>query len=127
MTTAIPFTNNPAASSDYIEIIIDCEKVFKSWRSSLYSFEWVNDKGRIKALDELNENEAQKRTAIEDALKKQTPIEKPVLGFGMLDAIEIGSGRAAFLTLYDRGLKSMPVHIKKSAEKDFKDFLSKPA
>jgi hypothetical protein len=40
----------------------------------------------------------------------------------MMENIEIGCGRAEFLTLAAHGLKTMPVHIPKSNESDFKPF-----
>ena len=114
-----------AAADQFIEITIDCAKVFASWRGSIYSFEWIDADGNVKKIKDLGDAEGQKRQIIEDALNKNEPIEKAVLGFGMLDCIEIGSGRAAFLTLYDMGLKTMPAHISKNAKKDFENFLAK--
>ena len=122
------FKDNAAATATpdkFIEITIDCAKVFKSWRGSIYSFEWIDADGNIKNVEQLGDAEGQKRHSIENALEKNAEIEKPVLGFGMLDCIEIGSGRAAFLTLYDKGVTSMPAHISKTAEKDFEKFLAK--
>lgn len=106
----------------YTEITINVPSVIKSWQESLYSFEWLLSDGRIKDLKELPEAEQSKRQAIEDALSKGMPIEKPVLGIGMMDNIEIGSGKAALLTLAAHGHKQLAVHIPKSNESDFQDF-----
>ena len=41
---------------------------------------------------------------------------------GMMDNVEIGVGRAELLTLAAAGIETMPVHIPKSSESDFKPF-----
>ncbi len=123
----IKFINNKAALSNpdkYVGITIDVARTLESWKQSLYSFEWLDENGQIKRFEDLNGAEADKRRAVDDALKNNQPIEKPVLGIGMLDNVEIGSGRAVFLTLSTKGLKTMPVHIPVSCESDFKEFLA---
>lgn len=122
------FIDNPAAKARpeaFLEIEIRIDAVLQSWKSSLYSFEWLKADGTIKSLAELEPGEAAKRAAIENAVKQETPLEKPLLGIGVFDNVEIGSGRAQLLTLADMGLKTMPVHIPKSNAKDFQRFLAK--
>lgn len=126
----IKFRDNAAALAKpgaFLSIEVDTKAVLKSWKSSLYSFEWLTPDGAIKALEELSGPEAAKRLAIESAVKAGEEIEKPVLGIGMLDNVEIGSGRAQFLTLAAEGLAAMPVHIPASNEKEFKKFLASKA
>lgn len=95
----------------YVLVTVDTEKVLKSWKSSLYSFEWLYPDGSIRAPEDLPLREREKREAVEKALKDGQPLERPVLGIGMLDCAEIGSGRAIFLTLIDHGYKSLEVHV----------------
>lgn len=119
------FQDNPVARNrpdHYIEITVDTGKIMKSWRSSLFSFEWLLPDGRIKTLAELSDNERARRAAVEAALTGQQPLDKPVLGIGIMDNVEIGSGRATFLTLVDLGLETLPVHIPRGNEADFKKF-----
>ncbi|HOO81416.1 MAG TPA: hypothetical protein PK513_02810 [Alphaproteobacteria bacterium] len=123
--TAIEFTDNKTAQmrpDQYIEITIDIARTLESWKNSLYSFEWLENDGSIKPLNALSENEQAKRRAVEEALETGQPLEKPLLGIGILDNIEIGSGRAVLLTLAAKGQTTMPVHIPKSCESDFKAF-----
>lgn len=108
----------------YMQIEVDITRIIKSWKESLYSFEWLLDDGRIKDLEELPEAEQAKRQKIENALQNNKPIERPVLGIGMLDNVEIGIGKAALLTIAAHGHTTMPVHIPKSNENDFKAFLA---
>ena len=124
----IKFQDNAAALAKpeaFASIEVDTAMILKSWKSSLYSFEWLTPDGAIKSLEELSGPEAAKRLNIESALDRGEAIEKPLLGIGMLDNVEIGSGRAQFLTLAARGLKSIPVHIPASNQKDFKPFLAR--
>lgn len=121
----IRFTDNPVAKSradHYIDITVDTAKIMKSWRQSLFSFEWLLPDGRIKSAGELSEAERSRREIVENAIATRQPLEKPILGIGMIDNVEIGSGRATFLTLVAQGLKTIPVHIPRANEADFKKF-----
>lgn len=127
MTSLPTLIDNKAASAKpeaYTAINIDIKKTLKSWQLSLYSYEWLTPEGVIKPIDEMNEAEAQKRKDVETALNDNAPLEKPILGIGIQDNIEIGSGRAVLLTLAAQGVETLPVHIPKSNESDFKDFLA---
>lgn len=123
----VAFIDNKAASAapdKYLSISVDTQAVLNSWRGSLFSFEWLDENGDIKPTNDLAENEQAKRQRVEEALKNNEDLEKPMLGIGMLESIEIGAGRAEFLTLTALGHKTLPVHIPKSNESDFKDFIA---
>jgi hypothetical protein len=123
----IEFLDNANATAQegrFISVRVDGMRVLESWRESLFSFEWLLPDGRIRALGDLPEHERSKREVVENKLKARTPIEKPILGIGLQENIEIGSGRAEFLTLIAHGLKEIPVHIPKACEKDFKAFVT---
>lgn len=125
MAPELTFVDNPliAGRQDrYATITIDVTKVLESWRISLFSYEWVGADGRIKDLAELPPQEQPKRQDIESRLSAGAPLEKPVLGIGLMDNVEIGSGRATFLTLAAHGCKALPVHIPKSNTKEFDAF-----
>jgi hypothetical protein len=106
----------------YQTINIKVDSVLDSWRMSLFSYEWILPDGRIRDLTELSDNERAKRASVEKDLQQGTKLEKPILGIGLLENIEIGSGRAVFLTLAAHGCKTMPVHIPKSSIKEFAPF-----
>lgn len=121
----IQFIDNPAVQNSdgaYLDIQINVAKALESWRLSLFSFEWLTPEGKIKTTEALSENERPKRRTTESHIKNGTALEKPILGIGLKDNIEIGAGRAIFLTLAAHGMKTMPVHIPKSNESDFKPF-----
>lgn len=123
----IRFIDNTTISANpgsYVGVVVDVPLVLQSWQSSLFSFEWLYRDGRIKSAADLPVAEKAKREAVEQKLRHGASIEKPVLGIGMMENIEIGSGRAEFLTLAAHGIKTLPVHIPKSNESDFKDFLA---
>lgn len=124
--TNIQFIDNSAAKNDsgrYASIAVNVERVLESWRDSVFSYEWLDGNGKIKSNDDLAEREKPKRRRVEEALQSKDPLEKPILGIGLKDNIEIGTGRAEFLTLAAHGVKTIPVHIPKSNESDFKDFI----
>ncbi len=119
-------TDNKAALSrpdHYIRVDLLTKPVLKSWQSSLFSFEWMTPDGTIKSLADLPEKERVKRQQVEDAIRQGQALERPVLGIGMMDNIEIGSGRAVFLTLAAHGLERISVHIPKAHEDAFRGFL----
>lgn len=121
------FIDNSATKNTngrYIDVHVDVEGVIKSWRDSIFSYEWITNQGVIKSARELPPHEKPKRALVEEKLDKNEPLEKPVLGIGLKDNVEIGSGRAEFLTLAAHGIKTIPVHIPKSNESDFKDFIA---
>ncbi len=127
-TAMLQMTDNPAVKGRedrYRLVRIDTAKTLKSWRQSLFSFEWLASDGSIRTLDDLPMQEHQKRIEIEALLKKGGQIERPVLGIGIMDNIEIGAGRAAFLTLAAQGHKFIEVHIPVASEDDFRPFFAK--
>ncbi len=121
----VNFTENSAAKGDYICIEIDTQKALKSWHKSVFSFQWLTPEGDIKAATDLAPEEQEKRTVVESALQNGGALQKPVLGIGLQDNIEIGSGRAEFLTLIAHGHRALSVHIPKSNAPDFEKFLFK--
>lgn len=121
------FIANKAAQgrdSQFIEVTVDAAAVLKSWAASRFSFEWLHSDGSIRTLDELPDKEKPKRKAVEDSLRSGDTLQKPILGIGITDNVEIGAGRAEFLTLAAQGYTTIPVHIPKSNESDFKAFLA---
>ncbi len=109
----------------YMTVDVDIESVLKSWKSSLFSFEWIHNDGRLKTLDELPLAQRQKRLDTQQAIENGQSLVKPVLGIGMLNSVEIGSGKAVFLTLAAAGYTAIPVHITVADKADFAPYLAK--
>ncbi|MCI5061018.1 MAG: hypothetical protein MRY79_08100 [Alphaproteobacteria bacterium] len=107
----------------YKTVKVNLSKIVKSWKASLFSFEWLTPEGNIKPPEQLSSTEAQKYHDVCEALEKDEELERPVLGIGMLDNIEIGSKRHVLLTLSAQGVEEMEVHIPSANEKDFNDYL----
>ncbi|MGQ0527354.1 MAG: hypothetical protein ACT4OY_04905 [Alphaproteobacteria bacterium] len=129
-TDPVTFSDNPAVSAaadpgKYVEIMVSAPKVLESWRLSLFSYEWLDGDGRIKPLEALPAHEQHKRLNAETLIRAGQPLIKPVLGIGILDNVEIGSGRAEFMTLAARGVTPIPVHIPRSNLAEFKPFMDR--
>jgi hypothetical protein len=128
--TTIPplsFSDNPVIKGrekNYAEVTVDLGKIVASWRASLFSYEWMLPDGRIKGRDELPEGEKPKRDAVEERIKAGQPLDKPVLGIGLLENVEIGAGRAILLTVAAHGIKTMPVHIPATHADEFAPFIT---
>ncbi len=126
MTTALKtleFHDNTAAKGSYTCVIVSIPAILKSWKNSLFSFEWLNPDGSIKNIDSLPLVQREKRLEVELLLNDKNPLPKPVLGIGLMNTVEIGAGKAIFLTLAAHNHDSIPVHIPLSHENDFKEFL----
>lgn len=123
----LSFIDNPVIKGreqNYREITVSVPRIVESWRASLFAFEWMLPDGRIKDRDELPENEKPKRDAVEALIGKGKPLEKPVLGIGLLENVEIGTGRATLLTAAAHGVKAMPVHVPASHADEFAPFIA---
>lgn len=124
-TKQIRFIDNPVAARSngrYVSMDVNVTRILESWRESLFSFEWLMPDGSIKDIESLPDHEKAKREDVEKRLADKAPLTKPVLGLGVHDNIEIGSGRAEFLTLAAHGFREIPVHVPKADEKDFKAY-----
>ena len=122
----LQMTNSPAIAgreSKYMMVRVDTAAVLKSWQKSLFSFEWLTPDGKIRKIDDLPMREHEKRREVEVALKKGQPLERPVLGIGIMDNVEIGAGRAIFLTLAAIGHKQIEVHIPTGNRDEFSAFI----
>lgn len=108
----------------YITVNLDINAVLKSWQLSVFSYEWMNTDGTIKETNKLKDTDQEKRKTVENALNTGNALDTPVLGIGIQDNVEIGSGKAVLCTLAANAIQTIPAHIPKSNESDFKDFIA---
>ena len=124
----VAFTNHTSASyssAKYKTIIVNVEKTVHSWKQSLFSYEWLNKDGTFKEIENLTQKDQERRRQILDNIKNGQALETPILGMGILDNVEIGVGRAVFLTLAIMGATEIPVHVPVS-QADFFDKFKQP-
>ena len=120
------FKDNPALKGreeKFVTLEIKVAPVLASWQESIFAHEWLTPDGKIKKSSEMVEKVQLRRKEIEARIKGQDLLERPVLGIGILDNIEIGSGKDLFLSLAAQGATTIPVHIPKSHEQDFRMFI----
>lgn len=120
------FIDNPAIKGreeKFLTCNVAIAPVIASWRDSLFAHEWLKSDGSLKPIAELNDANRQKRLDVEAALKEGKPLPKPVLGLGLTDNVEIGSGKDVLLTLASLSEAIVSVHIPKSHADEFKLFL----
>lgn len=120
------FIDNPAIKGredKFLSHDVAIPLVIASWRESLFAHEWLKSDGTLKNISELNEANRQKRLDVEAALREGRPLFKPVLGLGLTDSVEIGSGKDVLMTLACLSQDVVSVHIPKSHADEFKLFL----
>lgn len=108
-----------ATVDKYITVSVDVCCVLKSWKKSLFAHVWLNHDGLPHALNLLPEAERMQREEVEGKIQAKIPLQRPLLGIGLFDNVEIGMGKAEFLTLAALGVQQITVHIMKSDESDF--------
>lgn len=119
------FVDNAVAAArpeQYVELVVDARKVLGDWKASLLAHELLDSNGFIKGDDELSETRLEKREVIRKRLASGQGLEKPILGIGIFDNIEIGSGSDVLATLVMEGVLELPVHVRKSQARDFDSF-----
>lgn len=108
----------------YITITVNAKKVVQSWKSSLFSFEWLTPEGDIRTPETLSESDQEKFRTVSKRYSENEEMERPILGLGLLENIEIGSRKDIFLTLTSLGESAISVHILKQDEKEFKEYMA---
>lgn len=120
------FQDNPSLKGreeKFITLEIKVAPVLASWQESIFSHEWLTADGKIKKPSDMIEKVQARRAEIEKQIASAAPLDRPVLGIGILDNVEIGSGKDLFLSLAALGMTTIPVHIPKSHEQDFRMFI----
>lgn len=121
------FIDNPAVKGredKFIPAIANVAAVLASWKLSLFAHEWLATDGTIKPMQQMPEGTQAKRRATKEILRTSSVLERPILGLGIFDNVEIGAGKEIFLCLAAIGAAAIPVHIPKSQEAEFQKFLS---
>lgn len=124
-TISVKFIDNSGIKgreNSYVALTVKADLVIQSWKNSLFSFEWLTPDGKIRGASLLSESDQQKFNAVAKKLKYGEAVERPILGFGILDNVEIGSKKDVFLTLASHGVTEISVHILKQDEKHFADY-----
>lgn len=111
--------------TQYVTVSVHPGKVLASWRDSVFSFEWLSQDGGVKPLEQLSEPDKAKRIDIERKIQAHEPVTRPVLGIGLMEHVEIGAGKAEFLTLSACGIRPISVHIPKSCQDEFEAYIYK--
>ena len=120
---SIAFTPGPAVKGrekEYKTVNVAVRPVLESWKASLFSFEWLTPDGALRDMDDLPIPQREKRLAVEDKMKNGEELPYPVLGIGLMDNVEIGSGKDVFLTLAANGHESISVCIPPPAKRNFR-------
>lgn len=103
--------NNP---DDYVELQAMPDTILQAWRSSMFAHELIARDGRIKNEQDLEGQSLEKYLTAFEALKRGEPIEKPLLGIGIYDGVEIGIGREIIAAAFHLDIPNVPIHVRKA-------------
>jgi hypothetical protein len=107
----------------YVLVDVAVERVLESWKDSILSFEFLTPDGSLREDRELSPKNRDRRLEVETKIREGKPVDHPVLGIGLMDNVEIGSGRDVFMTLALQGHTTAPVHIRIAQQDDFKGYI----
>ena len=125
MTDKITLIDNPTLkdrADKFTLMEVDLGKIVKDWKKSLYSFEWLLPDGTVRPPEKLTTDYRHQYNNVEQVFQLNGALERPILGLGMMDNVEIGSRKEVLLTLARLGVETMDVHVPKSCADDFKKF-----
>lgn len=123
---AATFRDSKVVTKDpdkYVLVDVVVEKVLESWKDSILSFEFMHTDGTLREERELSPKNRERRAEVETKIRERKPVDHPILGIGLMDNVEIGSGRDVFMTLALQGYTVAPVHIRKAQMEDFKNYI----
>ena len=126
MTDKITLIDNPTLkdrADKFTLMEVDLGKIVKDWKKSLYSFEWLLPDGTVRPPEKLTTDYRHQYNNVEQVFQLNGALERPILGLGMMDNVEIGSRKEVLLTLARLGVETMDVHVPKSCADDFKKFM----
>ncbi len=122
----ISFADNPALKGrekNFITVNIAMKALLWDWKDSLFAHEWLTRDGSLKSDDYLSIANKERKQMVLTKLDQGDDLPRPVLGIGIMDNIEIGSGKDVVMALAERGCLTFSAHIPKSDADMFKDIL----
>lgn len=120
------FIDHPSVSANpdaYGNATLDLGRALPSWSQSLVAHKWLETGGVPKKADNLADEQRAQYEDIVRILTKGDAFPRPIVGLGMFDNIEIGSGAGIVATLASMGIPLIPVHIRRAQEKGLRKFL----
>ena len=96
----------------YKVIEVDVQAVIDDWRGSLTAHHWLDSQGCMKPVDALSDTHQQALQDMRKRMEQGEEIEPPILGIGITDCVEIGSGAAQLLFHAMRGDTTMHVRVR---------------
>lgn len=102
----------------FVTLDLETSKLLHLWGGSIVSFEWLKD-GKPKDKSDLKESLQEKFTEIEQILENGQSVEHPLLGIGIFDGVEMGTGRATLCVFATHNIPKIKCSILKTTEKEF--------
>ncbi len=121
------FVDHPNVSGGnkdaYIDAVLDLDKALPSWRQSLLAYNWLTSDGHAKPVETLGAAQKEKYDEAVALLSAQQSLPKPIIGIGMIDNVEVGSGAAIIVLMAHQGFTQIPVHVRAAMSKKLMKFM----
>jgi hypothetical protein len=108
---------------DYSEIVVSPTHILKCWETSMFACEVLDKQGNIKQQDDMEPSTLKRYIDCLEIIKRGEETPKPILGYGIMDNIEIGVGREIVLAAKTLDINEIPVNIRKAQAEDIQKIL----
>lgn len=108
---------------DYNEIMVSPAHILKCWQASMFACEVLDKQGNIKQQDDMAPDTLKRYIDCLEIIKRGEETPKPILGYGIMDNIEIGVGREVVLAAQTLEMDKIPVSIRKAQAQDIEKIL----
>ena len=122
----ITWKNNITVASDpgkYVEADVKLMPLLAAWRNSIVASEWIMN-GHPKQPDQLHDIPKEQYARVLSDLETGRPLDKPLLGLGLFDNLEVVTGRAVVYAALTNGFDSLPVQMPAADQKKLEKLLN---
>lgn len=107
----------------YEILTLDLTKMIDSWAMSIVAHEWLTN-GSFRPVSDLKKHLQEEWGVALSKIEETQTIERPILGLGILDNIEVGTNRAILSIADHLNLNTIEVLVPKNMTSMFDTFQS---
>ena len=106
----------------YTVLTVDISKIVKSWRQSIIAHEWLDQGTHFRDVEHLSFHLRRQWEETLANIESGQDLERPILGIGIIDNVEIGTNRAIISVARTLGWKTIEVVVPEKMVDLFEEF-----